>query len=110
MSKLIFTQRAATEFEALKTDESAQAVYKAVRKALGYLELNPRHPSLETHEYTSMTGVRGEKVFEAYAQNQTPGAYRIFWHYGPDELKDNPKNKPKERVAVITIVATTPHP
>ena len=74
------------------------------------LELNPRHPSLETHEYTSMTGVRGEKIFEAYAQNQTPGAYRIFWHYGPDELEDNGKNKPKERVAVITIVAITPHP
>lgn len=38
-----------------------------------------------------------EDVFESYAQNNTPGAYRIFWHYGP-------KKK------MITILAITPHP
>jgi hypothetical protein len=44
-----------------------------------------------------MHGENGEEVFEAYAENNTPGAYRIFWHYGPG--KD-----------VITIIAITPHP
>jgi hypothetical protein len=44
-----------------------------------------------------MQGENDEEVFEAYAENNTPGAYRIFWHYGPD------KN-------MITIVAITPHP
>ena len=39
----------------------------------------------------------GEKVFESYAQNNTPGAYRIFWHYGPK------KNQ-------ITVVAIVSHP
>ena len=29
----------------------------------------------------------GEKVFEAYGQNNTFGAYRVFWHYGPDEIQ-----------------------
>jgi hypothetical protein len=48
--------------------------------------------------------VNGEKVFEAYAQNDTPGAYRIFWHYGPDEGSGN------KRIAVITVVAIIPHP
>ena len=105
MPKLTFTPTAVGQFEDLKRDSSAAPVFKAVKKALGYLELNPRHPSLQTHEYTSMRGPQGEKVFEAYAQNQTPGAYRVFWHYGPDE---NVSGKP--RVAVVTIIAITPHP
>lgn len=77
---------------------------KQVKKALGYLEANPRHPSLYTHEFTSLKGARGEKIFEAYAQNKTPGAYRIFWHYGPDIISG------KKRTAVITIIAIVAHP
>jgi len=69
--KLIFTQRAAAELEALGRDAGAPAISKTVRKALGFLESNPRHQSLQTHEYTSMRGPRDEKIFEAYAQNQT---------------------------------------
>jgi len=103
--KLVFTPTAAATFAELKNDLNAASVFKAVKKALGYLEMNPRHPSLQTHEYTSMRGARDEKVFEAYAQNQTPGAYRIFWHYGPDEVV-----KGKPRVAVVTIIAITSHP
>lgn len=38
-----------------------------------------------------------QKVFEAYAQNQTPGVYRVFWCYGPA----------REELTIITI---TPHP
>ena len=64
----------------------------------------PNPPSINTHEFTALTGANGEKVFEAYAQNNTPGAYRIFWHYGPDE------SKRKKRTPVITIVAITRHP
>jgi hypothetical protein len=64
---------------------------------LAYLESNPRHPGLNTHKFTSISGPNGEDIFEAYAENQTPGAYRIFWFYGPG------KN-------VITVVAITPHP
>jgi hypothetical protein len=75
-----------------------------VRKALGFLEIDPRPPGLHTHEFTSLAGAKGEKVYEAYAQNNTPGAYRIFWQYGPDEIKDG------KRVSVITILAITSHP
>lgn len=42
-------------------------------------------------------GAHGEEIFEAYAENHTPTAYRIFWHYGPGSQ-------------IITIVAITPHP
>ena len=47
--------------------------------------MNPRHPSLNTHKFTSLSGAQGEEVFEAYAENNTPSAYRIFWHYGPNK-------------------------
>lgn len=57
---------------------------KKVRKALGLLETNPRHPGLATHEFASLTGPAGEKVFEAYVENRTPGAWRVFWYYGPE--------------------------
>jgi len=51
----------------------------------GLLEINPRHPGLHTHEFSSLAGPDGERIWEAYAQNNTPGAYRVFFHYGPDE-------------------------
>jgi len=34
------------------------------------METNLRHPSLDTHEFTSLKGPK------------TPCAYRIFWYYG----------------------------
>jgi len=88
----------------LANTSSSAAVFEQIRKAIGYLEIDPHHPGLRTHEFTSLIGVNGEKIFEAYAQNNTPGAYRIFWHYGPDEIKG------KKRIPVITIVAITRHP
>ncbi len=61
------------------------------------METNLRHRSLQTHQYQSLKGPNGEKVFEAYAKQNTPGAYRVFWYYGPGRKE-------------ITIVAITPHP
>src|SRR5271157_1628605 len=102
--KLRFTPTADEQLTALAGTQSRAALLAQVCKALGFLEIDPRHPGLRTHEFISLTGVSGEKVFEAYAQNDTPGAYRIFWHYGPDEIKG------KKRTAVITVVAITRHP
>jgi len=61
------------------------------------METNLRHPSLNTHKYESLAGANGEEVFEAYVENKTPAAFRIFWHYGPTR-------------EVITIIAITLHP
>lgn len=102
--KIKFTPTADEQYTALENAPSKTATFEQVRKAIGYLEIDPHHPSLNTHEFTSLTGANGEKMFEAYAQNNTPGAYRIFWHYGPDETKG------KKRTPVITIVAITRHP
>jgi len=94
---LKFTSQAEADLKSLEEDNSLLKRLKAVRKALGYLETNPKHPGLETHKYLSLSGPRGEDVFEAYAENKTPAAYRIFWFYGPDKKE-------------ITIIAITPHP
>lgn len=71
--------------------------HKKVLKTLGLMEVNLRHPGLKTHKFSSLEGPNGEEVFEAYVENKTPAAFRIFWFYGPN---------PEE----ITVVAITPHP
>lgn len=94
---LRFTEQAESDLRALQGDKSLHKRLKAVLKALGYLETNPRHPGLNTHKFSSLTGPDGEEIFEAYVENKTPAAYRIFWFYGPDKKE-------------ITIIAITPHP
>jgi hypothetical protein len=77
----------------------AEGLFKQVHKCILLLADNPRHPGLQTHEFHSLPHPYDErqKVFEAYAQNRTPGAYRVFWCYGPQPGQ-------------ITILAITSHP
>lgn len=95
--ELIFTEKADSQLDALESSKDKKAVLKAVRKTLALMETDLRHSSLQTHEYSDLEGANGEKVFESYAQNRIPGAYRIFWHYGPQKRQ-------------ITVVAIVPHP
>jgi hypothetical protein len=76
-----------------------EGLFKQVKKTLLLLANDPRHPSLQTHRYYSLENPFDSKakVFEAYAQQHTPGVYRIFWCYGRE------KNE-------ITILSITPHP
>lgn len=78
--RLIFNDDAKEQFQELKNSKSKQSIFKAVCKTLAFMETNLRHPSLKTHEFSTLEGPEGEKVFESYAQNHTPGAYRIFWY------------------------------
>ena len=82
-----------------KTKSRVVKLFKKVSKTLNLLKNNPKHPSLETHEYSSLCHPynSNEKVYEAYVENKTPGAYRIFWCYGPNKGE-------------ITLIAITPHP
>lgn len=95
--ELLYTPEAAEQREALESGPSQSRIWKAVGKTLGLLETNLRHPSLQTHKYHGLQGPHGEEVFEAYAQNKAPAAFRILWCYGPSKGQ-------------ITIVAITPHP
>ena len=115
MFVLRWTEEAAAEYARLKAKATAalgmrrhkarakssrdECLFKQVHKCVSLLAENPRHPGLHTHEYHSLAHPFNaqEKVFEAYVQNRTPGAYRVFWCYGP---------KPGE----ITVIAVTPHP
>ncbi len=94
-------QRALRTRQRAKASKSSQpeGLFKQVIKCLDLLTENPRHPDLRTHEYHSLEHPyeRDGKVFEAYVQNRTPGAYRVFWCYGPQTRQ-------------ITIIAITPHP
>ncbi len=78
---------------------NTEGLFRQVEKCVRLLRADPRHPGLRTHEYSSIENPfdSWQKVFEAYAQNQTPGAYRVFWCYGPGDRE-------------ITIIAITPHP
>lgn len=76
-----------------------EGLFKQVDKCINLLKDNPRHPSLNTHEFKSLAHPynKNEKVFEAYAQHKTPSAYRVLWCYGPEK-------------GYITILAITAHP
>lgn len=82
-----------------KKKSSVEGLFNQVFKTLDLIRRNPKHPGLQTHEFTALENPVDPKgkVFESYAQNNTPGAYRIFWCYGPAKQQ-------------ITIIAITPHP
>ena len=94
---LTLTHTARQDLKELKKSAHLEKRFKAVSKALKLLADNPRHPGLQTHPYTSLCGLNGEKMFEAYAEQNTPAAYRIFFFYGHHRGE-------------IIIVAITPHP
>ena len=99
MFELVFARSAQEELGRLEAASRHAGLVKQVKKALGFLQINPRHPSLQTHVFHSLENPYHpqEKVFEAYVQQRTPSAYRIFWCYGPQRGQ-------------ITILAITPHP
>lgn len=92
-----FTPESKQQFIDLKTSKDKQSQFKAVGKAMAYMNANLRHPSLNTHKFDGIKSPFGGHVFESYAQNMTPAAYRIFWTYGPGKQE-------------ITILTITQHP
>jgi hypothetical protein len=93
--ELLISEEASQAHEALAKSDPRR--YKRVQKALGLLAANPRYPSLQSHPYHGTTGPDDCTVFESYVENNTPAAYRIFWHYGPGD----------EKISILSIV---PHP
>jgi hypothetical protein len=95
--------------QALERDPGLAKRLKAVRKALGYLEGNPRHPALNTQKFSSIRAPSGEEVFEAYAENKTPSAYRL-----PEILALRPRQKRhndrRHRPPSLTFTRPMVHP
>jgi hypothetical protein len=86
-----------TRHEQGQLSGNEQKFFKKLVKALGYLEINPKHNSLESHEIAALTRRYGVRVWQSYLENRTPSAGRIFWAYGPGKGE-------------ITILAVEPHP
>lgn len=99
MFEIRFTATAFETLKRLEKDPGKTGLVRQVKKTLGFLQTDPRHPSLSTHPYATIPNPfdPADKVFEAYAQNNAPSAYRIFWCYGPGKKQ-------------IAIIAITPHP
>ena len=98
MFELVWAARGAKDFTEVEKS-SRKGLLKQVAKTLDFLRANPKHPSLHTPPYSKIDNPHNakEKVFEAYAQQDPPAAYRVFWCYGPDKKQ-------------ITIIAITAHP
>ncbi len=93
--KILFTTEAKQQLEMLERTDVKK--YRKILKTLGLMEINLRHPSLNTHKYKSLKGPLGQELFESYVENQTPAAFRIFWCYGPQPGQ-------------LTVLSITPHP
>lgn len=96
MHHLIYTDEAKSNLAELKKQGQIKKLRK-IKLTLDKLQENPRYPGLHTHKYKSFKGLKSEDIFQSYAENKTPGAFRVFWHYAPEN-------------EVITILAITPHP
>ncbi len=101
MFELDWTDEAKSVYNSLKSDASQKSHYKAIK----FLAQDPHYKSLQTHEFKSLSGPNGEKVFEAYVEQNTPNAYRLFWYYGPDETDEK-----GNRIPIITIMGIAPYP
>jgi len=102
--RFAFTPEAKAQLQELANNPAKKGLHKQLLKTLDLLRSNTRHPSLKTHRYLAFSGPNGEPVWEAYAQNRTPGAYRVFFCYGPDCIEGG------KRQAVITLLELTAHP
>ena len=95
--QLLFTREASEVLSDLQSRKQYAKKLQKVRKTLGQLQRDPRHPGLNSHKYSSLQGPKGEAVWDSYVENHTPSAWRIFWCYGPDPDQ-------------ITILTIGPHP
>ncbi len=82
-SALKLTKTAKEQLDRLA--KSDQRRHRKVLKTLKMLQVHgPDYPGLRTHPFHGIVGPNGESVFESYVENRTPGAWRIWWVYGPE--------------------------
>lgn len=79
----------------LRGDDKVLA--KKFARAVRLLGENPKHPGLRSHEIDALTKRFKAKVYQAYLENNTPAAGRLFWVYGPGANE-------------ITVIGLEPHP
>jgi len=129
---LIFTRQADSDLREMEDDPSKKNILKAVRKTLGFMETNLRHPSLNTHEFTPLEspaiygedstdrisipyrkgGVKASSFLTGFTSLKGPNGEKLFEAYVQQRMPaayrifwyyGPGRNQ-------ITIVAITPHP
>lgn len=93
---ILFTPEAERALEEMRGQKRYATRLKKITKTLRLLAENPRHPGLSSHRYQSVQGPGGIALWESYIENRTPGAWRIFWIYQPEDS--------------ITVISVGPHP
>ena len=73
-----------------RLNKEEQKFFKKLVKTLGHLAADPRHNSLASHEIQDLSRKHGIRIFQSYLENNTPGAGRLFWTYGPDSREVQP--------------------
>jgi len=87
MFNIKMTPLALKQLEEITKREPRQGLLKQITKTIRFLSENPRHPSLHTHKNQKLSNLHKLDIFQVYAQNYTPGAYRIFFTYSAkDEI------------------------
>ena len=91
---LELTLESEKQIKSIMNDPSKKGLQKQIKKALGYLKQNPRHPSLQSHILTNSEKSMGIKIWTSYVQNKTPQAHRILWTYG----------KTKNSIVILAVI------
>ena len=94
--ELLLSSDARDQISKIMNDSSRPGLTKQLKKSLGHLAKNPSHPGLQSHPMPQFDSLFHAKFFSSYVQNNTPGAHRILWVYGPGMRK-------------ITVLAVIPH-
>ena len=82
----------------LAASPAHRARLKKIRKAQRFLEQQgPSYPGFNTHQIRDRQGPFGEPVYQSYVENRSPGAWRLWWMYGPGTDE-------------ITLLDVGPHP
>jgi len=70
--------------------------FKRLTKSIKFLTVDPKHPSLQTHQIEELSKKYKMKIWQSYL-DQGKTARRFFWTYGPNRKE-------------ITFLGIEPHP
>ena len=95
--KIFLTDEFRLQLKTIKDNPAQSGIEFQIKAAITKLAHSPKYKGLNSHKFSSLNEKYACEVWESYVQNNTPGAWRIFWRYGKE--KD-----------MITLLLVTPHP
>ena len=80
--RLHLTETIREQIKAVSQDPAQAGLEFQLKAAITKLAHHPKFKGLNSHKYDSLNERYGKEVWESYVQNNTPGAWRLFWFYG----------------------------